>query len=88
MQCLCMRAILRPNDDIACTFMIPYHTQFGLGLSAERARYLHELITIKYKRSCIFSFITRRCCIGFYYKEHQCTTARFRPKIRRDTGIF
>ena len=48
MQYLCMRAILRLNDDIECSFMIPYHTRFG-------PDWCFGLIKLKYKRSYVSS---------------------------------
>ena len=48
MQYLCMRSILRLNDDIECSFMIPYHTRFG-------PDWCFGLIKLKYKRSYVSS---------------------------------
>ena len=48
MQYLCVRTILRLNDDIECSFMIPYHTRFG-------PDWCFGLIKLKYKRSYVSS---------------------------------
>lgn len=48
MHYLCMRTILRLNDDIECSFMMPYHTRFG-------PDWCFGLIKLKYKRSYVSS---------------------------------
>ena len=48
MQYLCMRTILRLNDNIECSFMIPYHTRFG-------PDWCFGLIKLRYKRSYVSS---------------------------------